>query len=52
MERKSNYMKHMWQWKNGHFICLRRKCKAVCKTVTNPETSKICRLWDQGKKKA
>ena len=42
MKRKANYMRHMWQWKDGHFICLRRKCKAV----KGPETSDICRLWN------
>jgi hypothetical protein len=47
MERKANYMKHMWQWRKGRFVCLRRKCKAI----KGPETSDICRLWDQGKKK-
>jgi hypothetical protein len=49
MKHKLPYLKHMWKWKDGRFVCLRRKCKAEKKTRVSPETSEECRLWEKEK---
>ena len=50
MKHKLTYMRHMWKFKDGRFICLRRKCKAEKAARVSPETSEVCRLWEQDKK--
>jgi hypothetical protein len=54
MKHKLTYLKHMWKYKNGRFVCLRRKCKATKKIRVDPKTlvspvSEECRQWEKEK---